>query len=137
MTMTRTYQLSDLPAVAEQILEKAASKILLFYGEMGSGKTTLIKELAKQLGVEDVTSSPTFSLVNEYHSRNGEILYHFDFYRIEDEEEAYDMGIEEYLDSKAWCFIEWPENVENLLPLESVVIKLTINPDNTRTIQID
>ena len=135
--MTRTYQLSDLPAVAEQILEKAASKILLFYGEMGSGKTTLIKELAKQLGVEDVTSSPTFSLVNEYHSRNGEILYHFDFYRIEDEEEAYDMGIEEYLDSKAWCFIEWPENVENLLPLESVVIKLTINPDNTRTIQID
>ena len=137
MTMTRTYQLSDLPAVAEQILEKAPSKILLFYGEMGSGKTTLIKELAKQLGVEDVTSSPTFSLVNEYHSRNGEILYHFDFYRIEDEEEAYDMGIEEYLDSKAWCFIEWPENVENLLPLESVVIKLTINPDNTRTIQID
>lgn len=135
--MTRTYQLSDLPAVAEQILEKPASKILLFYGEMGSGKTTLIKELAKQLGVEDVTSSPTFSLVNEYHSKNGEILYHFDFYRIENEEEAYDMGIEEYLDSKAWCFIEWPENVENLLPLESVVIKLTINPDNTRTIQID
>lgn len=135
--MTRTYQLSDLSVVAEQILDTAASKILLFYGEMGSGKTTLIKELAKQLGVEDVTSSPTFSLVNEYHSKNGEIVYHFDFYRIEEEEEAYDMGIEEYFDSEAWCFIEWPENVENLLPLESVVIKLTINPDNTRTIQID
>lgn len=135
--MIRTYQLSDLSVVAEQILDTAASKILLFYGEMGSGKTTLIKELAKQLGVEDVTSSPTFSLVNEYHSKNGEIVYHFDFYRIEDEEEAYDMGIEEYFDSGAWCFIEWPENVENLLPLESVVIKLTINPDNTRTIQID
>lgn len=135
--MTRTYQLSDLSVVAEQILDTAASKILLFYGEMGSGKTTLIKELAKQLGVEDVTSSPTFSLVNEYHSKNGEIVYHFDFYRIEEEEEAYDMGIEEYFDSDAWCFIEWPENVENLLPLESVVIKLTINPDNTRTIQID
>lgn len=135
--MIRTYQLSDLSVVAEQILDTAASKILLFYGEMGSGKTTLIKELAKQLGVEDVTSSPTFSLVNEYHSKNGEIVYHFDFYRIEDEEEAYDMGIEEYFDSDAWCFIEWPENVENLLPLESVVIKLTINPDNTRTIQID
>ncbi len=135
--MIRTYQLSDLSVVAEQILYTAASKILLFYGEMGSGKTTLIKELAKQLGVEDVTSSPTFSLVNEYHSKNGEIVYHFDFYRIEDEEEAYDMGIEEYFDSGAWCFIEWPENVENLLPLESVVIKLTINPDNTRTIQID
>ena len=135
--MIRTYQLSDLSVVADQILYTAASKILLFYGEMGSGKTTLIKELAKQLGVEDVTSSPTFSLVNEYHSKNGEIVYHFDFYRIEDEEEAYDMGIEEYFDSGAWCFIEWPENVENLLPLESVVIKLTINPDNTRTIQID
>lgn len=135
-TMEINYQLSELQFIAQQVLSNSSSRILLFYGAMGSGKTTLIKELAKQLGVEDVTSSPTFSLVNEYHSSTGERIYHFDFYRIEDESEAYDMGIEEYFDRNAWCFVEWPEKVENLLPLESVVIKLTINPDDTRTIQI-
>lgn len=109
---------------------------MLFYGAMGSGKTTLIKEMAKQLGVEDVTSSPTFSLVNEYQSDQAGVLFHFDFYRINKEEEAYDMGIEEYLDQDAWCFIEWPEKVENLLPLEAAIIKLTINPNNTRTIEL-
>jgi tRNA threonylcarbamoyladenosine biosynthesis protein TsaE len=134
--MEINYQLSELQFIAQQVLSNSSSRILLFYGAMGSGKTTLIKELAKQLGVEDVTSSPTFSLVNEYHSSTGERIYHFDFYRIEDESEAYDMGIEEYFDRNAWCFVEWPEKVENLLPLESVVIKLTINPDDTRTIQI-
>jgi len=134
--MKITYKLSELPFIAQQVLNNSASRILLFYGAMGSGKTTLIKELAKQLGVEDVTSSPTFSLVNEYHSNKGELVYHFDFYRIENETEAYDMGIEEYFDRNAWCFVEWPEKVENLLPLESVVIRLTINPDNSRTIQI-
>ena len=134
--MKITYQLSELPYIAEQVLKNSSSRILLFHGAMGSGKTTLIKELAKQLGVEDVTSSPTFSLVNEYHSKEGVLVYHFDFYRIENEAEAYDMGIEEYFDRNAWCFIEWPEKVENLLPLESVAITLTINPDNSRTIQI-
>ena len=97
----------------------------------------MIKELAYQLGVDHVTSSPTFSLVNEYRSVNDDIIYHFDFYRIEKEEEAHDMGVEEYFDNDAWCFIEWPEKVENVLPLESVVIKLTINQDNTRTIEIN
>ncbi len=135
--MNLNYQLSELPTVAKLVLDNSSSRILLFYGAMGSGKTTLIKELANQLGVRDVTNSPTFSLVNEYHTHKGELLYHFDFYRIEKEEEAYDMGIEEYFDRNAWCFVEWPENVENLLPLESVVIKLTINPDNSRNIQIN
>jgi len=97
----------------------------------------LIKEISKQLGVNDVTSSPTFSLVNEYHSDKAGLLYHFDFYRINDEEEAYDIGIEEYFDNDAWCFVEWPEKVQNLLPLDSVVIKLTINPDNTRTLELN
>ena len=135
--MKRTYQLSELAETAKWILDNCNSKVLLFYGPMGSGKTTLIKEISKQLGVDDVTSSPTFSLVNEYHSINEEILYHFDFYRINNEEEAFDMGIEEYFDSEAWCFIEWPDKVENLLPLESVVIKLSIHQDNTRTIEIN
>ncbi len=135
--MKRSYQLSELSETAKWILNNSNSRVILFYGPMGSGKTTLIKEISKQLGVDDVTSSPTFSLVNEYHSIKEEILYHFDFYRINNEEEAYDMGIEEYFDSEAWCFIEWPDKVENLLPLESVVIKLSINQDNTRTIEIN
>jgi len=135
--MKRSYQLSDLSEIARWILESIPSRILLFNGPMGSGKTTLIKEITHQLGVEHVTSSPTFSLVNEYHAKNDDIIYHFDFYRIEDEEEAYDMGIEEYFDGDAWCFVEWPEKVQNVLPLDSVVIKLTINQDNTRTIEIN
>jgi len=135
--MKRSYQLSDLSETARWVLNITSSRILLFHGPMGSGKTTLIKEIASQLGVKDVTSSPTFSLVNEYRSKDDEIVYHFDFYRIEDEEEAYDMGIEEYFDSEAWCFVEWPEKVQNVLPLESVVINLSINKDNSRTIEIN
>ena len=97
----------------------AKNKTLLFYGQMGVGKTTLIKELCKSLGVLDNISSPTFSLVNEYQTAKNDKVYHFDFYRIEDEEEAYDIGIEDYFDSKNWCFVEWPENIVNLLPIDT------------------
>ena len=135
--MNKNYDLNQVPDIAKEIISSAKNKLFLFYGEMGSGKTTLIKEIVKQLGVDEVASSPTFSLVNEYHSNKGEIIYHFDFYRIENEEEAFDIGVEEYFYSDHWCFIEWPEKVENLLPLESVAIRLTINQDNTRTIQIN
>lgn len=134
--MEKNYSLDEISVVAEQILNSVGSKILLFYGNMGSGKTTLIKELSNQLGVNELTNSPTFSLVNEYLSDQEETIYHFDFYRIEQEEEAYDIGFEEYLDSGAWCFVEWPENVENLLPLDSDVIRISINPDNSRNIQL-
>ncbi len=134
--MNKKYNLNQVSNIAKKVISLAKYKILLFYGNMGSGKTTLIKEIVKQLDVDDMVSSPTFSLVNEYHSRKGEIIYHFDFYRIDNEEEAYDMGIDEYLYSGKLCLIEWPEKVENLLPLESVVIHLTINNNNTRTIQI-
>lgn len=134
--MNKTYFLEDISVIAKEIISSVSSKTLLFYGEMGTGKTTLIKEIVKQLGVEDVAHSPTFSLVNEYLSRKGETIYHFDFYRIEQEEEAYDIGIEEYFYENNWCLIEWPEKVENLLPLESIVIKLKMNPDNSRTIKI-
>jgi len=134
--MEKNYSLDELSVVAKQILNDVSSKILLFYGNMGSGKTTLIKELSRQLGVNELTNSPTFSLVNEYLSDKEETIYHFDFYRIEQEEEAFDIGFEEYLDSGAWCFVEWPENVENLLPLDSDVIRISINPDNSRNIQL-
>ncbi len=134
--MVITYTLKDLPRVAKKIMEQAKNKILLFNGEMGSGKTTLIKEIIKQFGVTDNVSSPTFSLVNEYVSDKSELLYHFDFYRIEDEEEALAMGIEDYFNKNAWCFIEWSKNVENLLPLESDEIAILIVDEETRKLKI-
>lgn len=134
--MNKTYSLKELSAIAKEIILHANHKILLFYGQMGVGKTTLIKELCKQLKVLDNISSPTFSLVNEYQTASQEVIYHFDFYRIDDEEEALDMGIEDYLESGNWCFIEWPENIENLLPLDAVEIHLSLLEDNQRNIQL-
>ena len=134
--MKKNYSLEQLPEIAQEIINSSKSKTLLFNGEMGAGKTTLIKEISKQLGVEDIASSPTFSLVNEYRTNKGETVYHFDFYRIETEEEAYDMGIEEYLYSDAWCFIEWGEKVQNLLPLEIVNINIDVVDINQRTLEI-
>jgi tRNA threonylcarbamoyladenosine biosynthesis protein TsaE len=134
--MVKNYSLQQLPEIAKDVLKFAKHKILLFYGEMGAGKTTLIKEIAKQLGVLDNVSSPTFSLVNEYHAKNGTKVYHFDFYRIDNEEEAMDMGIEEYFYSNSLCLVEWPNKVENLLPLNSVTITITANSNNQRTIEL-
>ncbi|MDT0551649.1 tRNA (adenosine(37)-N6)-threonylcarbamoyltransferase complex ATPase subunit type 1 TsaE [Urechidicola vernalis] len=134
--MKQEYVLNQLPNVAKSVIANAKHKILLFNGEMGVGKTTLIKEVVKQLGVDDVANSPTFSLVNEYHSDKGEIIYHFDFYRIESEEEALDIGIEDYFYSDAWCFIEWGEKVQNLLPLDITNVNIDILDENRRTIQL-
>lgn len=130
------YPLNDLASIAEEVIAKAKYKTLLFRGEMGVGKTTLIKEICNVLEVQDRVSSPTFSLVNEYHTATNAIVYHFDFYRITQEEEALDMGIEEYLYQNDWCLIEWPENIENLLPLEAVQIHITILENGQRTIQL-
>ncbi|WP_117880682.1 tRNA (adenosine(37)-N6)-threonylcarbamoyltransferase complex ATPase subunit type 1 TsaE [Aureibaculum luteum] len=135
--MNKNYTIDQLQEVASEIIDSASSKILLFYGEMGVGKTTLIKEIVKQLGVDDVVSSPTFSLVNEYVSNEGESIYHFDFYRINDEEEALDMGVEEYFDSNNWCLIEWPENIKNLLPLKADKISLSANEDGVRSLKVN
>ena len=134
--MIKNYTLEQLPKIAEEVLKFSKNKVLLFYGEMGVGKTTLIKEIVKKLGVFDTVSSPTFSLVNEYHSLKNEKVYHFDFYRIEKEEEAMDMGIEEYFYSNNWCLVEWPNKVENLLPLNSVIIKITTSENQLRTIEV-
>jgi len=134
--MIKNYTLQQLPEIAMEVLKCAKHKVLLFYGEMGVGKTTLIKELVKQLEVLDTVSSPTFSLVNEYHTKNNDKVFHFDFYRIDNEEEAMDMGIEEYLYSDNWCLVEWPNKVENLLPLKSVSITITTNSNQQRTIEL-
>lgn len=133
--MNKTYSLSEVSAVAKEILQNAAHKIILFYGEMGVGKTTLIKELCSEMGVEDITHSPTFSIVNEYLSSDTTI-YHFDFYRLKNEEEAYDIGVEDYFYAEAWCFIEWPENIKNLLPLEATEVHISLLDDGMRAIQL-
>lgn len=134
--MIKNYTLQQLPEIAKEVINYSKHKVLLFYGEMGVGKTTLIKEIVKQLGVLDNVSSPTFSLVNEYCTTKNKKIFHFDFYRIENEEEALDMGIEEYFYSNNWCLVEWPNKVENLLPLKSVNITITQNSNQLRTIEV-
>ncbi|GAA4278831.1 tRNA (adenosine(37)-N6)-threonylcarbamoyltransferase complex ATPase subunit type 1 TsaE [Aquimarina mytili] len=133
--MTLEYTLQDLPSIAKQIISETKNKILLFDASMGVGKTTLIKEICTQLGVHDVISSPTYALVNEYDSNDGPI-YHFDFYRIHDIEEAYHIGFEEYLDSGSWVFIEWPDKVFDLLPENITTLKIEVSKDGKRILTI-
>ena len=133
--MKTTYQLNELNKVARQVLKQVSSKTLLFYGDMGVGKTTLIKELVSLLGVTDIASSPTFSLVNEYQGTE-DTVFHFDFYRVDHEEEVLDIGIEDYFYADAWCLVEWPNKIANLLPDDAVSIKISLNPDNKRTLEI-
>ncbi|MDB4192234.1 tRNA (adenosine(37)-N6)-threonylcarbamoyltransferase complex ATPase subunit type 1 TsaE [Flavobacteriaceae bacterium] len=134
--MNKNYSLSDVNRIAKDIIKSSIQKILLFHGEMGVGKTTLIKEICKELGTDDITSSPTFSIVNEYKTNTNDTIYHFDFYRINNEEEAYNIGVEDYFDSDAWCLIEWPSVIQNLLPLDYVNIHLSELDDGQRNIQL-
>ena len=135
--MNKNFLLLEVPIIAKEIIKNSTSKIILFHGDMGVGKTTLIKEICKTLGTENLISSPTFSIVNEYITSNDETIFHFDFYRIDNEEEAYNIGVEDYFDSNHWCLIEWPSVVENLLPLENVNVYLTVLEDGQRNIQIN
>jgi len=128
--------LAGLLDVAARVLVAAGDRrVFLFYGEMGAGKTTLIKALCAELGVVDATSSPTFALVNEYTARQ-ETLYHFDFYRIQSEQEAFDLGYEDYFYSGRYCFVEWPEKIDGLLPVDAVSLHLSVEPDGSRRIEM-
>ena len=127
--------LSELSKVAAAILENSDSlKIIVLHGEMGSGKTTLTKAMAEHLGVHTGMSSPTFSIVNEYQTSTGKKVYHFDFYRLKNEAEAYDIGVDEYFDSGNYCFIEWPEKIPTLLPQNRVDIYIKNLSFTERTI---
>lgn len=124
-------------AAREFIKQMGDDTVFAFYGKMGAGKTTFIKALCKLLGVEDEVNSPTFAIINEYRSETtAELIYHFDFYRIKKLEEVYDLGYEDYFYSGALCFIEWPELVEELLPLDAKKVTITENSDGSRTITL-
>ncbi len=124
-------------AAREFIGQMGDDTVFAFYGKMGAGKTTFIKALCKLLGVEDEVNSPTFAIINEYRSETtAELIYHFDFYRIKKLEEVYDLGYEDYFYSGALCFIEWPELVEELLPLDAKKVTITENGDGSRTINL-
>ena len=138
MLLIRIPNLSSIDHAARELINTFPDKrIFAFYGEMGAGKTTLIKAICRVLQVTDVTSSPSFGLIYEYQTRGNESVYHFDFYRIEQLEEAYDIGYEEYIDSGQYCFIEWPEKIATLLPPETVNVNLKITGNNERTMEVE
>jgi len=130
-----SYTIDEINSIAKEILSLYnSSKIYVFIGEMGSGKTTLIKSLVKELGYKGNVNSPTFSIINEY--SNGNKIFHFDFYRINDKNELLDLGIEEYINSDHWCFIEWPDLIIDLLPEGFIRINLETISENERKINI-
>lgn len=129
--------LRDLPDAAEAILDRAGERrVVAFYGEMGAGKTTLIRAICDRMGVTDAVSSPTFALVNHYVGDNNRNIYHFDFYRIDRLEEAFDLGYDEYFDSDALCLVEWPEKIEPLLPDDTLTVRIEVTGPTSRTVTI-
>lgn len=121
--MNEIFSIDQINEIAIQIIAQNPNKVILFNGEMGVGKTTLIKQLCQILGVQEATSSPTFSIVNEYKAAIG-MVYHFDIYRLKNENEAMDLGIDDYFYSGNWCFIEWAEKIPNLIPTEHSTINI-------------
>jgi len=131
---SKVSDITELSRVADQLLSFAGNeKIFLFYGDMGAGKTTFIKAVCAQLGVQDMVSSPTFSIVNEYKAGNG-MVFHFDFYRLKDETEALDLGYEDYFYSGNYCFIEWPEKIPRLIPEHFIKVSITAEDEDVRHI---
>lgn len=140
--MNFNITLQNIDEVAQKFLEHIYKvypnqNCLAFYGKMGSGKTTFIKALCKQLGVTDTVASPTFAIINEYKTKNNSEVYHFDFYRINKIEEAYDFGYEDYFYSSNLCFIEWPELIEEILPENFIKIEIEENQNGTRTLFVE
>lgn len=131
-------KLDNIREAAKQFIANIGdSTVFAFYGNMGAGKTTFVKAVCEELGVDDVITSPTFSIVNEYRSeQTDELIYHFDFYRVKKIEEVYDMGFEDYFYSGALCFIEWPELCEEVLPDDTVKVSINEEPDGSRTITL-
>jgi len=135
--MNYKFSLDSIHDAAKTFINNMGTgKVFAFYGKMGAGKTTFIKAVCEELGVTDVITSPTFAIVNEYRSdTTGELIYHFDFYRIKKLEEVYDMGYEDYFYSGALCFLEWPELIEELLPADAVKVTITETEDGERMIE--
>jgi len=126
-----------LSSAAKQLLKQSGeNKIFAFYGSMGAGKTTFIKAICESLGAIDIVTSPTFTLVNEYKTSDGESIFHIDFYRIKKQEEVFDFGIEEYLSGDSYCFMEWPELIEEILPPETVKVKISVDKNKQRILLI-
>lgn len=134
----KIQSLEEISSAARQFVESIGERrIFAFYGSMGAGKTTFIKAICEELGVEDVITSPTFAIVNEYTTGTGKPLYHFDFYRIKKLDEFYDMGGEDYFGSGNLCFIEWPELIEDVLPEEAVIVNIKEVYDGSRLVTVE
>ena len=135
--MTYNLQLSNINNIAEEFIKIIGNKkIFAFYGEMGAGKTTFISAVCKQLGVNEPVTSPTFAIINEYHTNKGGIIYHLDCYRLNSIQEAKNIGIEEYFDSGNLCFIEWAENIEEILPFDTLKILINKTNDGEREVVV-
>lgn len=124
-------------AAIEFIKTMGDNTVFAFHGDMGAGKTTFIKAICENLGVSDTINSPTFAIINEYRSDSAELIYHFDFYRIKNEDEAFDFGYEDYFFSGSLCFIEWPERIESLLPRDTVHVTINVSENNSRKVTIE
>ena len=136
--LIKIKEIDDLPGAAAQLLKTLRpGGVTAFYGEMGAGKTTLIRAMCERLGVQDDVNSPTFSIVNEYRTGSGETVYHFDFYRIDKPEEALDFGVEEYFYSGNRCLVEWPEKIERLLPQDADRVHIKVSSDGSREITVN
>ena len=132
----RINSLAHINEAAKQfVAARGDNTIFAFYGHMGAGKTTFIKAICEELGVQDVITSPTFAIVNEYTDGQGEPIYHFDFYRIKKQEEVYDIGFEDYVESGSVCLMEWPELIEDILPSDTVKVSITEQPDGSRLVE--